>query len=130
MVLDGIDLAIEPGTLFALLGPNGAGKTTTVQIFSTLIRPDAGTAHVAGIDVTADPAAVRAAIGVTGQFSAVDNLMTGQENLLLMADLQHLSRRDGRRRRPGCSSGSSWPARPGSWWPRTRAACGAGWTWR
>ena len=101
VVLDGIDLAIEPGTLFALLGPNGAGKTTTVQIFSTLIRPDAGTAHVAGIDVTADPAAVRAAIGVTGQFSAVDNLMTGQENLLLMADLQHLSRRDGRRAAAG-----------------------------
>jgi len=97
-VLDGIDLEVAAGTTFSLLGPNGAGKTTTVQIMSTLVRADGGQVRVAGHDVAADPAAVRAAIGVTGQFSAVDNLLTGQENLLLMADLHHLGRAEGRRR--------------------------------
>ncbi len=98
VVLDGIGLAIAEGTIFALLGPNGAGKTTTVQILSTLIPADAGEVRVAGHDVRAEPDLVRAAIGVTGQFSAVDNLLTGTENLLLMADLAHLDRREGRRR--------------------------------
>src|SRR6202049_1537436 len=98
LVLDGIDLAVAEGTIFSLLGPNGAGKTTMVQILSTLIAADSGEMHVAGHDLAKDPDAVRAAIGVTGQFSAVDNLLTGQENLLLMADLHHLDRREGRRR--------------------------------
>jgi ABC-2 type transport system ATP-binding protein len=98
VVLDGLDLAVPPGTVFALLGANGAGKTTTVKILSTLIRADAGDAQVAGHDLAREPDAVRAAIGVTGQFSAVDNLLTGQENLLLMADLQHLAKGEGRRR--------------------------------
>ena len=98
LVLDGIDLDVAEGTIFALLGPNGAGKTTIVQILSTLIGADAGALRVAGHDVTRDPDAVRAAIGVTGQFSAVDNLLTGEENLILMADLQHLGRAAGRRR--------------------------------
>jgi len=97
-VLDGIDLEVAAGTTFSLLGPNGAGKTTTVQIMSTLVRADGGEVRVAGHDVATDPAAVRAAIGVTGQFSAVDNLLTGEENLLLMADLHHLRRAEGRRR--------------------------------
>jgi len=97
-VLDGIDLEVGAGTTFSLLGPNGAGKTTTVQIMSTLVRADGGEVRVAGHDVARNPAAVRAAIGVTGQFSAVDNLLTGQENLLLMADLHHLGRAEGRRR--------------------------------
>jgi ABC-2 type transport system ATP-binding protein len=97
-VLDGIDLEVGAGTTFSLLGPNGAGKTTTVQIMSTLVRADGGEVRVAGHDVARDPAAVRAAIGVTGQFSAVDNLLTGEENLLLMADLHHLRRPEGRRR--------------------------------
>jgi ABC-2 type transport system ATP-binding protein len=101
VVLDGIDLEVSAGTTFSLLGPNGAGKTTTVQIMSTLIHADGGEVRVAGHDVTRDPAAVRAAIGVTGQFSAVDNLLTGEENLLLMADLHHLSRAEGRRRATG-----------------------------
>ncbi|MER7408350.1 ATP-binding cassette domain-containing protein [Streptomyces sp. NPDC000070] len=96
-VLDGIDLAVPAGTVFALLGPNGAGKTTAVKILSTLIRADAGDLHVGGHDLAADPQAVRAAIGVTGQFSAVDGLITGEENMLLMADLHHLSRGAGRR---------------------------------
>ncbi|MFJ6852280.1 ATP-binding cassette domain-containing protein [Streptomyces sp. NPDC091271] len=96
-VLDGIDLHIPAGSVFALLGPNGAGKTTAVKILSTLITADGGQAQVAGHDLAADPQAVRAAIGVTGQFSAVDGLITGEENMLLMADLHHLSRSEGRR---------------------------------
>ncbi len=98
VVLDGVDLDVAEGTIFALLGPNGAGKTTIVQILSTLIGADAGVLSVAGHDLTRDPDAVRAAIGVTGQFSAVDNLLTGEENLILMADLHHLGRAEGRRR--------------------------------
>ena len=98
VVLDGIDLDVAEGTIFALLGPNGAGKTTMVQILSTLIGADGGEVRVAGHDLDREPDAVRAAIGVTGQFSAVDNLLTGEENLLLMADLHHLGRSEGRRR--------------------------------
>ncbi|GAA1289937.1 daunorubicin resistance protein DrrA family ABC transporter ATP-binding protein [Pseudonocardia aurantiaca] len=98
VVLDGIDLRIPQGSVYALLGPNGAGKTTTVHILSTLIRADAGEAAVAGHDVARDPDGVRSAIGLTGQFAAVDALLTGEENLLLMADLRHLGRREGRRR--------------------------------
>jgi ABC-2 type transport system ATP-binding protein len=98
VVLDGLDLNVPPGTVFALLGANGAGKTTTVKILSTLISADAGDVQVAGHDLAREPDAVRAAIGVTGQFSAVDNLLTGQENLLLMTDLHHLGRGEGRRR--------------------------------
>ncbi|MEU4619597.1 ATP-binding cassette domain-containing protein [Actinoplanes sp. NPDC023801] len=98
VVLDGLDLAVPAGTVFSLLGANGAGKTTTVKILSTLISADAGDVRVAGHDVAREPDAVRAAIGVTGQFSAVDKLLTGAENLRLMADLHGLSRRDGRRR--------------------------------
>ncbi|WP_369273081.1 ATP-binding cassette domain-containing protein [Streptomyces sp. R11] len=97
LVLDGIDVAVPEGTVFSLLGPNGAGKTTAVKILSTLITADGGQAQVAGHDLAADPQAVRAAIGVTGQFSAVDGLITGEENMLLMADLHHLSKREGRR---------------------------------
>ena len=96
--LDGIDLDVSQGTIFALLGPNGAGKTTTVQILSTLIGADAGKIVVAGHDIEKDPDAVREAIGVTGQFSAVDNLLTGEENLNLMAALHHLDRKEAGRR--------------------------------
>ncbi|WTU04168.1 ATP-binding cassette domain-containing protein [Kitasatospora sp. NBC_00070] len=96
-VLDGIDLRIPAGSVFALLGPNGAGKTTAVKILSTLITPDAGQAQIAGHDLATAPHAIRAAIGVTGQFSAVDGLITGTENMLLMADLHHLPRPEGRR---------------------------------
>src|SRR6266571_7637729 len=98
LVLDSIDLDVASGTIFALLGPNGAGKTTTVHILSTLLRANSGEARVAGHDLAREPGAVRAAIGVTGQFSAVDTLLTGEENLRLMADLHHLDRREGRRR--------------------------------
>jgi ABC-2 type transport system ATP-binding protein len=97
-VLDGIALRVPAGTVFALLGPNGAGKTTTVRILSTLIEADGGRASVAGHDLAAEPRAVRRVIGVTGQFSAVDNLLSARENLILMADLYHLGRRPGRLR--------------------------------
>jgi ABC-2 type transport system ATP-binding protein len=97
VVLDGVDLAVPEGTIFSLLGPNGAGKTTAVKILSTLVTADAGDLRVGGHDLATAPQAVRAAIGVTGQFSAVDGLITGEENMLLMADLHHLSRAEGRR---------------------------------
>jgi ABC-2 type transport system ATP-binding protein len=98
-VLDGIDIRVPAGTVFSLLGPNGAGKTTAVKILSTLISPgpDSGEIRVGGHDLATEAQAARAAIGVTGQFSAVDGLLTGEENMLLMADLQHLTRREGRR---------------------------------
>ncbi|WP_327422644.1 ATP-binding cassette domain-containing protein [Streptomyces sp. NBC_01527] len=97
VVLDGIDLNVPEGTVFSLLGPNGAGKTTAVKILSTLVSADAGEIRVGGHALADDPQAVRAAIGVTGQFSAVDGLITGEENMLLMADLHHLSKGEGRR---------------------------------
>ncbi|WP_042392000.1 ATP-binding cassette domain-containing protein [Streptacidiphilus carbonis] len=99
VVLDGVDLNVPEGTVFSLLGPNGAGKTTAVKILSTLVSadPGSGSIHVGGHDLSTDPQAARAAIGVTGQFSAVDGLITGEENMLLMADLHHLSKREGRR---------------------------------
>lgn len=98
VVLDGIDLHVAEGTIFSLLGPNGAGKTTTVQILSTLIPASGGEARVGGYDVRTEGDRVRELIGVTGQFSAVDDLLTGTENLLLMADLHHQGRAEGRRR--------------------------------
>ena len=97
-VLDGIDLTVPPGTILALLGPNGAGKTTAVQLLTTYLRPDAGEIRIAGADPAEDPQAVRRAIGVTGQFSAVDGYLTGRENLMLMADLHLLPTAAGRRR--------------------------------
>ena len=98
LVLDGVDITVAEGTIFALLGPNGAGKTTIVRILTTLIPADAGELRVAGHDVRADADGVRAAIGVTGQFSAVDDLLTGEENLQLMADLNRLGGVAGPRR--------------------------------
>ncbi len=90
VVLDGVDLTIAEGEVFALLGPNGAGKTTIVRLLSTLISADGGTATVMGCDLRGEAGAVRGAIGVTGQFSAVDDLLTGEENLALMGRLHHL----------------------------------------
>lgn len=90
--LDGIDLQVAEGTICALLGPNGAGKTTLVRILATLLAADGGQAQIAGHDLRREPAAVRAAIGMTGQFSTVDPLLIGEENLLLMADLHHIRR--------------------------------------
>jgi ABC-2 type transport system ATP-binding protein len=98
LVLDGVDLSVATGTVTALLGPNGAGKTTTVHILSTLVRPDGGTARVNGFDVVKNADDVRAAIGLTGQFSAVDGLLSGEENLLLMGRLRHLGEKGSKRR--------------------------------
>jgi len=96
-VLDGIDLDVPAGTVFSLLGPNGAGKTTTVNVLTTLMKADDGTVRVAGHDVATETKAVRAAIGVTGQFAAVDELLTGQENLQLVADLKRLGSGEAKR---------------------------------
>ncbi len=93
VVLDGVDLAVAAGSVFALLGPNGAGKTTMVNILSTLVLPDSGTAAIAGHDVVASPARVRRAISLTGQYAAVDDLLTPRENLTMMAQLLRLNRR-------------------------------------
>jgi ABC-2 type transport system ATP-binding protein len=98
LVLDGLDLTVPEGTVFALLGPNGAGKTTTVDILSTLTLADGGEVRIAGHDLHREPDAVRGSIALTGQFSAVDDLLTGAENLRLMADLLHVGRAEGRRR--------------------------------
>jgi ABC-2 type transport system ATP-binding protein len=98
VVLDGIDLDVADGSVFALLGPNGAGKTTAVHILSTLIAPDAGEILIGGYDIRREPARVRGLIGLTGQVSAVDGQFTGEENLRLMADLHHLGRQRGRER--------------------------------
>jgi ABC-2 type transport system ATP-binding protein len=97
IVLDGIDLDVPAGTIFSLLGPNGAGKTTTVNVLTTLMKADGGSVRVAGHDVATEAKAVRAAIGVTGQFAAVDELLTGQENLQLMVDLSPVPVKDGKR---------------------------------
>ncbi|NHT17969.1 ATP-binding cassette domain-containing protein [Cellulomonas sp. IC4_254] len=97
-VLAGVDLAVPRGGVLGLLGPNGAGKTTTVEVLSTLLRPDGGTATVAGHDVVREPDRVREAISLTGQYAAVDELLTGRENLRLMARLAHLPRAAGRAR--------------------------------
>jgi len=98
--LDGLDLRVPEGAVTALIGPNGSGKTTTIRILSTLLAPDSGTATVLGHDVGTEAPTVRGLIGVTGQFSAVDQLLTGRENLALMADLHHLPRAVARQRIP------------------------------
>ncbi|MFG3711725.1 ATP-binding cassette domain-containing protein [Micromonospora sp. NPDC047730] len=97
VVLDGIDLDVRAGTIFSLLGPNGAGKTTTVNVLTTLVKADGGTVRIAGHDVVTEAKAVRAAIGVTGQFAAVDELLTGRENLQLMVDLSQVPAKGGKR---------------------------------
>jgi ABC-2 type transport system ATP-binding protein len=97
-VLHGVDLSVETGSIVALLGPNGAGKTTLIRILATLLRPDAGSATVAGHDLLTDPAGVRRAISLTGQYAAVDDMLTGEENLRMMARLRHLPPRAARDR--------------------------------
>jgi ABC-2 type transport system ATP-binding protein len=97
-VLDGVDLEVPGGHVLALLGPNGAGKTTLVNVLATLLRPDAGTATVGGFDVVRQPQEARGVFSLTGQYAAVDSLLTGRENLRLMARLARLGRADGRRR--------------------------------
>ena len=96
--LDDVTLEVEDGAVFGLLGPNGAGKTTLVRVLTTLLRPDAGRASVAGFDVARDPNEVRATIGLAGQYAAVDENLTGRENLRMVGRLYHLPRKEARRR--------------------------------
>jgi ABC-2 type transport system ATP-binding protein len=98
VALDGVDLSVPRGTVLGLLGPNGAGKTTTVRVLTTLLTPDAGEARVAGVDVRSDPAGVRSRIGLSGQYAAVDEYLTGYENLEMVGRLYHLGRRRSRDR--------------------------------
>ena len=126
-VLRGVDFEVARGSIFALLGSNGAGKTTVVKILSTLLKPDAGTATVDGFDVATQPANVRESISLTGQFAAVDEILTGRENLVLVARLRHL--KDARPDRgrptgplPAHRRGGSEGCR------RTPEACAAAWT--
>jgi ABC-2 type transport system ATP-binding protein len=98
LVLDHVDVSIEEGAVWALLGPNGAGKTTLVRILATLVAPDAGSATIAGHDLVGDPMAVKRSISLTGQYAAVDDMLTGRENLEMMARLHHFSRRRARSR--------------------------------
>jgi ABC-type multidrug transport system ATPase subunit len=96
--LDGVQLAFEPGVIYALLGPNGAGKTTLIRVLATLLPPDRGTVRVAGVDVRRDPAGVRARIGLAGQYAAVDGFLTGRENVEMVGRLYGLARGEARRR--------------------------------
>src|SRR3954471_5459441 len=96
--LDGVDLEVEPGTVFGLLGPNGAGKTTTVRVLTTLLKPDAGTARVAGLDVVEDAAELRSKIGLAGQYAAIDDKLTGVENRAMVGRLYGMRRRDAKAR--------------------------------
>ena len=131
VALAGVDLEVpEESTVFGLLGPNGAGKTTLVRVLTTLLRPDAGRAEVFGRDVVREPAAVRELIGLTGQFAAVDELLTGRENLEMFGRLFHLSRGRGPRGgRPSCSIASTSPTPPIARREPTRAGCAGGSTW-
>src|SRR5947209_4769323 len=93
-VLKGVDFDVARGSIFALLGSNGAGKTTIVRILTTLLKPDGGTASVSGFDVVSQPERVRESISLTGQFAAVDEILTGRENLILIARLRHVKGAD------------------------------------
>ena len=128
--LDGVDLAVRRGTVLGLLGPNGSGKTTTVRVLATLLRPDSGTRPVCGHDVVAEPERGARPIGLTGQYAAVDEALSGTDNLVLVARLLGLSRRGGpAARRRADRRGSVSPTPAGRRCAPTPAACGAGSTW-
>ena len=129
-VLDQVDLAVGTGSVLALLGPNGAGKTTMVRILATLMRPDAGTATIAGHDLLTDPVGVKRSISLTGQYAAVDEKLTGRENLEMMAQPAAPAPARG----PGPGRGAAGRVRPGgrgrpAGQPSTPAGCAAAWTW-
>src|SRR5688572_7362891 len=126
--LNGLDLTVAEGSVVGLLGPNGAGKTTTVRILATLLRPDAGRATVAGLDVVRQGQQVRSLIGLSGQYAAVDENLTGSENLYLFGRLYQLSAGDARQR-ASCSSASTSPTRRIGRSRPTPAACAAGSIW-
>ncbi len=128
--LDGFDLTVRAGTVHGLLGPNGAGKTTAVRILSTLVRLDGGRATVAGLDVAREPREVRARIGLTGQYAAVDEVLTGRQNLEMFGRLFHLGGRRARARAAELLEQFDLTDAAARASATTAAACGAGWTWR
>ncbi len=121
--LRGVDFEIERATVLGVLGPNGAGKTTAVRILTTLLKPDAGRAIIDGIDVVADPRAARARIGLTGQYAAVDERLTGFENLQLVGRLFHMHTGEARSAPATCSIDSAWTRPPTGWSRVTPVAC-------
>ena len=127
LALDGFDLEVAAGTVHALLGPNGAGKTTAVRTFATLTRCDEGEVRVAGHDVRRDGAAVRRQIGLVGQSPALDEVLHGRENLVLLGRLHGLSTPEARHARPtSCSRRTGSPTPATARWRRTPAACAGG----
>ena len=126
--LDGIDITVEAGTVCALLGPNGAGKTTAVRVLSTLATPDEGRASVLGNDVVENAMQVRRSIGLAGQNAAVDDDLTGRENLVILGRMLHLGRTGAGDGPTSCSPGSIWPMPPTGWCGPGRAGCADGWT--
>jgi len=127
--LDGLSLQVSEGSMVGLLGPNGAGKTTAVRVLATLILPDGGSATVGGYDVVRQPAQVRALIGLTGQYAAVDELLSGPRNVYLIGRLGGLSRRAARARRDELLDNSDSSTRPAGRSRPTPVGCAAGWTW-
>ena len=127
--LDGVSFAVEEGTIFGLLGPNGAGKTTAVRILTTILAPDAGTGRVLGYDVVAQAEQVRTLIGLAGQYAAVDENLTGRENLVMVGRLNHMARPAVGRGPSSCSSSSASPTPATGPSRPTPAACAGASTW-
>ena len=128
--LCGVDFTAQTGSILGLLGPNGAGKTTAVRILATLLKPTAGPRRVVGLDVAKDADELRTKIGLAGQYAAIDENLTGFENIEMVGQLYHLPRPRRASGPTSCSSASTSPRPAAGPRRRTRAACAGGWTWR